>query len=47
MAEWLRHWTLDLSRALRAGSIPDTDNFFFFFNYDDGLATCSGAGERE
>ena len=31
MAEWIRQWTSDLMRALRAGLIPGTGDFF----YDD------------
>ena len=48
MAEWLRRWTADLLEALRAGSIPGTDDFFsiffFFFYDDDGGATRRGVG---
>ena len=48
MAEWLRRWTADLMRTLRAGSIPDTGDFFlFFFNDDDDGASRSGASKRK
>ena len=40
MAEWLRRWTADLMRSLRAGSIPITGEFFFLYNDDDGGALC-------
>ena len=32
---------MNLMGALSAGSIPATDDFFFYFLYDDGGATCS------
>ena len=37
MAEWLRRWTAELVRPLRAGSIPVTGDFYF--NDDDGGAS--------
>ena len=45
MAEWLRRWTEDLVRTLRAGSIPVSGNFSF--NDDDGGALRSGASKRK
>ena len=40
MAECLRRWTADLKRTQRAGLIPVTGEFFFYFlNDDDGGAS--------
>ena len=37
MAEWLRRWTLNLMRTLRAGSIPGTGDYF----YDDACGAAN------